>query len=100
MFDTGVDKAPLLATYDIEAITYMNREVPFLWDAFEIFKKFSLPEFLLETEYVSLIGMDDYLFISGDLISGDGVRNSEDDYRAMTNEKVVDHSTSKFAKLS
>jgi hypothetical protein len=44
--------------------------------------------------------MDDYLFISGDLISGDGVRNSEDDYRAMTNEKVVDHSTSKFAKLS
>jgi coenzyme F420-reducing hydrogenase alpha subunit len=73
---------------------------PYLWDALEALKGFSLPDFSRETEYVSLGGKDDYPFIGGDLISSDGVHKSEDDYRTMTNEYMVDHSTSKFAKLS
>jgi sulfhydrogenase subunit alpha len=73
---------------------------PLLWDALEAFKGFDLPDFTRETEYVSLGGNGDYPFIGGDLVSSDGVRKSEDDYRAMTNEYVVDRSTSKFAKLS
>jgi len=73
---------------------------PRLWDALKIFKDFTLPEFTRETEYVSLGGKNNYPFIGGDLVSSDGVRKSEDDYRAMTNEYMGDHSTSKFAKLS
>jgi coenzyme F420-reducing hydrogenase alpha subunit len=73
---------------------------PLLWDALEAFREFKLPNFERETEYVSLGGDGDYPFIGGDLVSSDGVRKSEDDYLAMTNEYVVDHSTSKFAKLS
>lgn len=73
---------------------------PYLWDALEIFKGFKLPEFSRETEYVSLGGKDDYPFVGGDLVSSDGVCKSEDDYRAMTNEYIVEQSTSKYAKLS
>ncbi|UCF61196.1 MAG: Ni/Fe hydrogenase subunit alpha [Anaerolineaceae bacterium] len=73
---------------------------PYLWDALEAFKDINLPDFERETEYVSLGGNGDYPFIGGDLVSSDGVRKSEDEYRAMTNEYMVDHSTSKFAKLS
>ncbi len=74
--------------------------VPYLWDALEAFKGFNLPDFTRETEYVSLGGNGDYPFIGGDLVSSDGVRKPEDDYMAMTNEYMVDNSTSKFAKLS
>jgi coenzyme F420-reducing hydrogenase alpha subunit len=74
--------------------------VPYLWDALEAFKGFHLPEFTRETEYVSLAGEGDYPFIGGDLLSSDGVRKPEDDYLAMTNEYIVDHSTSKYARLS
>jgi coenzyme F420-reducing hydrogenase alpha subunit len=73
---------------------------PYLWDALEAFRGFNLPDFARETEYVSLGGKDDYPFIGGDLVSSDGVHKSEDDYRMMTNEYMVDHSTSKYAKLS
>lgn len=68
--------------------------------AFEVFKTLALPDFVRETEFVSLKGEDSYPWIGGDLISTDGVVKPEDDYRAMTNEYVVDFSTSKFAKLS
>jgi coenzyme F420-reducing hydrogenase alpha subunit len=73
---------------------------PYLWDALEAFKGFRLPEFIRETEYVSLGGNGNYPFIGGDLVSSDGVRKPEDDYRSMTNEYIVEHSTSKLAKLS
>jgi coenzyme F420-reducing hydrogenase alpha subunit len=78
----------------------LTETAPLLWDALGAFKGFNLPDFERETEYVSLGGNGDYPFIGGDLVSSDGVRKSEDDYRAMTNEYMVDHSTSKYAKLS
>lgn len=68
--------------------------------AVEVFKTLALPDFVRETEFVSLKGEDSYPWIGGDLVSTDGVVKPEDDYRAMTNEYVVDFSTSKFAKLS
>jgi len=74
--------------------------LPLLWDALGILKAFELPDFVRETEYVSLAGDGGYPFIGGDLISSDGVRKSEDDYLAMTNEYIVEQSTSKYAKLS
>jgi coenzyme F420-reducing hydrogenase alpha subunit len=73
---------------------------PYLWSALDAFKSFDMPAFVRETEYVSLGGDGKYPFVGGDLVSSDGVRKSEDDYLAMTNEYVVAHSTSKLAKLS
>lgn len=78
----------------------LEETLPYLWKALEVLRGFTLPSFERETEYVSLGGNDNYPFIGGDLISSDGVRKSEDEYRAMTNEYMVDHSTSKFARLS
>ncbi|MBU0754093.1 MAG: nickel-dependent hydrogenase large subunit, partial [Planctomycetes bacterium] len=52
------------------------------------------------TEFVSLRGEGAYPFIGGDLISSDGVKHAEDDYRLMTNEYAVKDSTSKWSKQS
>ncbi len=66
----------------------------------ELFSSFSLPDFVRETEFVSLKGEGSYPFIGGDLVSSDGVVKNEDQYLEMTNEYVVDHSTSKWSRLS
>lgn len=74
--------------------------VPTLWEALALIKTLPLPDFERETEFVSLRGDGRYPFIGGDLISSDGVHKGEDDYRAMTNEFLVDTSTSKLCRLS
>jgi len=74
--------------------------VPGLLATAELFKTFTLPDFARETEFVSLKGESDYPFIGGDLVSTDGVVKAEDEYRQMTNEYLVDQSTSKWSKLS
>jgi len=66
----------------------------------ELFSTFEMPDFVRETEFVSLEGEDGYPFIGGDLISSDGVEHPEDGYRTMTNEYVVRDSTSKWSRLS
>lgn len=83
---------PLLQ--DLESI------IPTLWQALDLFKTLPLPEFERETEFVSLRNEGQYPFIGGDLISSDGVRKPEDDYLAMTNEFLVETSTSKHCRLS
>ena len=95
----GISKAPektklqKLRQEITERITDLERTV-------ELFKTLEMPEFARETEFVSLKGDKGYPWIGGDLISTDGVSRGEDEYLAMTNEYVVDFSTSKFAKLS
>ncbi len=64
------------------------------------FRQFRFPDFERETEYVSLEGREHYPFIGGDLMSSDGVFRKEHEYRLMTNEYLVDHSTSKWSRLS
>ncbi len=71
-----------------------------LWQALDLFKTLPLPDFARETEFVSLRGAGEYPFIGGDLVSSDGVHEGEDEYLAMTNEYLVDTSTSKLCKLS
>jgi coenzyme F420-reducing hydrogenase alpha subunit len=66
----------------------------------ELFTTFSFPVFTRETEFVSLRREGSYPFIGGDLLSSDGVRKKEHEYRAMTNEYLVDHSTAKLSRLS
>ena len=60
----------------------------------------TLPQFMRETEFVSLKGKGSYPWIGGNLISSDGVVKPENDYLEMTNEYKVDFTTSKFTKLS
>jgi coenzyme F420-reducing hydrogenase alpha subunit len=66
----------------------------------ELFRTFRIPDFSRQTEFVSLVADDRYPFIGGTLGSSDGVRKPEDDYRAMTNEYMTGHSTSKWSRLS
>ncbi len=65
-----------------------------------LFKKFKMPDFSRETEFVSLKGEGQYPFMGGDLISSDGVRKKEHEYKEMTNEYLVEQSTSKWSRLS
>ncbi len=74
--------------------------VPDLLATSDLFQTFNLPDFVRETEFVSLKGEDHYPFIGGDLLSTDGVLKSEENYLEMTNEYIVDSSTSKLSKLS
>jgi coenzyme F420-reducing hydrogenase alpha subunit len=78
----------------------LEAALPDLAATAELFQTFTLPDFVRETEFVSLRGTDHYPFIGGGLVSSDGVARSEEDYRLMTNEYMVDHSTSKWSRLS
>jgi coenzyme F420-reducing hydrogenase alpha subunit len=68
--------------------------------AAHLFKTFEIPDFVRKTEFVSLQGDGGYPFIGGNLLSTDGVKRAESDYRAMTNEYVTPENTSKWCKLS
>jgi sulfhydrogenase subunit alpha len=66
----------------------------------DLFRSFAIPDFVRETEFVSLKGDGGYPFIGGDLVSTDGVVKREQDYRLMSNEYIVEQSTSKWSRLS
>ena len=78
----------------------LEAAIPNLWKALEVFKTLPLPNFERETEFVSLRVDGQYPFIGGDLLSSDGIRKGENEYLAMTNEYLVDTSTSKLCRLS
>lgn len=59
------------------------------------------PAFERDTEYVALVSDDDeYPLLTGDIGSTDGVRMPKQEYRKITNEFIVPHSSAKHAKLS
>lgn len=66
----------------------------------DLFKGLKVPDFRRETEYVSLKGKDHYPFIGGDIVSSDGVRKREEEYKEVTNEYIVPQSTAKWCRLS
>ncbi|MBI5409856.1 MAG: Ni/Fe hydrogenase subunit alpha [Nitrospirae bacterium] len=65
-----------------------------------LFSGFKTPDFVRETEFVSLKGKDGYPFIGGDVVSSDGVLMKERDYKKVTNEYIVPQSTAKWCRLS
>ncbi len=67
-------------------------------DSVALFKTLPWPKFERETEYVALRKPDEYAFIDGTITTTDGGRYPVDDYRKVTNEFLVQHSTSKHAK--
>ncbi len=59
------------------------------------------PELERETEYVGLVSDDsEYPLYTGDVGSTDGVRFKKEEYRKVTNEFVVPHSSAKHTKCS
>ena len=64
----------------------------------ELFATIQMPDLQRETEYISLKNDDEYAFIEGDICSSDAGRTPLNDYKSVTNEFLVPHSTSKWAK--
>ena len=64
----------------------------------ELFSALSWPEFVRETEYVSLTHPDEYAFISGDIVTSDGSYFRAEDYLSLTNEYIVPYSTAKYTR--
>jgi coenzyme F420-reducing hydrogenase alpha subunit len=56
------------------------------------------PQFERDTEYVSLHRPDEYAFIDGDIVSTDGAQVPAEDYRQVTNEYLVPHSSAKWTR--
>ncbi len=57
-----------------------------------------IPDFVRETEYISMKDKAEYALYGGDPFSSDTGFHDVHDYRSLTNEHVVAHSTSKHAK--
>jgi sulfhydrogenase subunit alpha len=53
------------------------------------------PKFERDTEYVSLSKPDEYAFIDGDIVTSDGARLTAEEYKQLTNEFLVQHSSAK-----
>jgi sulfhydrogenase subunit alpha len=67
----------------------------------ELAASLKFPEFERDTEYVALVSdEDEYPLLMGDVGSTDGVRMNKDDYKKITNEFIVQHSSAKHCKLS
>jgi sulfhydrogenase subunit alpha len=63
-----------------------------------LLKTLPWPQFERETEYVSLKKDDEYAFIDGVVATTDGFSYELPDYRKVTNEYCVPHSTAKHTK--
>jgi coenzyme F420-reducing hydrogenase alpha subunit len=59
-----------------------------------------IPDFHRETEFISLRSDHDYALYDGDICSTDTGRVPDAEYRRMTNEFVVPHSTSKHCRAN
>jgi coenzyme F420-reducing hydrogenase alpha subunit len=64
-------------------------------DTVALFKTLPWPKFERETEYVALSKPDEYAFIDGTITTTDGGSYAIKDYRQVTNERVVQHSSAK-----
>jgi sulfhydrogenase subunit alpha len=61
----------------------------------ELFQSLKLPDFERDTEFIALQKEDEYCFIDGVIASSDGGTWPIEEYRDVTNEFLVDHSTAK-----
>ncbi|MBE0410278.1 MAG: Ni/Fe hydrogenase subunit alpha [Anaerolineales bacterium] len=64
----------------------------------ELFASLPWPEFERETEYVSLHHPNEYAFVDGEILTTDGARFSLENYRDVTNEFIVRHSSGKHTR--
>jgi sulfhydrogenase subunit alpha len=64
----------------------------------ELFQGLTFPDFERDTEYMALRRDDEYCFIDGAISSSDGGSWAAEQYRQVTNEYQVGHSTAKHAR--
>ena len=67
-------------------------------DTVELLSGLPFPEFQRDTEYLALYRPEEYAFIDGELRSSDGGSWPATEYRQLTNEHVVPHSSAKHAR--
>ncbi len=67
-------------------------------DTVDLLSRLALPDFQRETEYLALVRPEEYAFIDGELRSSDGGHWPATEYRQLTNEHVVAHSSAKHAR--
>ena len=95
----GVTAAP--AKKDLLAFkAEMESLLPDLTAVAELVSTLEIPDFVRETEFVSLKGDKDYPFIGARVMSSDGVERDSMEYLSITNEYVDPDNTSKWTKLS
>jgi len=61
----------------------------------ELFASLKFPTFERDTEYIALHKEEEYCFIDGVIASSDGGTWAIEDYRTVTNEQIVPHSSAK-----
>lgn len=64
----------------------------------DLFQGLEFPEFEHDTEYISLYSDKKYCFIDGDIKSTDGGLWGSNQYKQITNEYLVSHSSAKHAR--
>jgi coenzyme F420-reducing hydrogenase alpha subunit len=87
----GVDELGALRARLVDARADMDATV-------QLAKTLPWPNFTRETEYVALRKEDEYAFIDGTITTTDGGSYPVNEYRKVTNEHMVPHSTAKHAK--
>jgi sulfhydrogenase subunit alpha len=87
----GVDELKTLRQRLVDARADMDATV-------QLAKTLPWPNFSRETEYVALRKEDEYAFIDGTITTTDGGSYAVADYRKVTNEHLVQHSTAKHAR--
>jgi sulfhydrogenase subunit alpha len=64
----------------------------------DLFATLPWPKFERDTEYISLKKPDEYAFIDGEIASSDGGRYTSEQYKEVTNEYLVEHSSAKWTR--
>ena len=96
----GFTKLPDVKALDamLDILTKMR---PDMDETVKLAASLKFPQFERETEYIALVNdTDEYPFLEGDIGSTDGKRWKKKDYRQVTNEFMVEHSSAKFCKAN
>jgi coenzyme F420-reducing hydrogenase alpha subunit len=64
----------------------------------DLFATLPWPKFERDTEYISLKKPDEYAFIDGEIVTSDGGRYASEEYKKVTNEYLVEHSSAKWTR--
>ena len=75
-----------------------EESIPDVEATVELFQSLKMPDFERETEYIALRKPAEYAFIGGTIASTDGVERPVADYREVTNEHLIPHSTAKHTR--
>lgn len=68
-------------------------------DTVELAETFTFPHFERETEYIALVNdNDEYPLLYGDIGSSDNFKYNKSDYKKITNEFIVPHSSAKHTR--